>query len=135
MEPGAEYEELRDRVIDTLLSYRDPATGRRPVTVALRREDARMLGLYGDRVGDVIYATADDFGGVEHAFQLPTSKFGISSMQPILVMAGPGIRGGVRLGRTIELKDVAPTIAHLLGIPVPRDCLGGVIYQALEQGG
>ncbi|MHB8781337.1 MAG: alkaline phosphatase family protein [Candidatus Geothermincolia bacterium] len=132
VEPGAEYEELRDRVIDTLLSYRDPATGRRPVTVALRREDARMLGLYGDRVGDVIYATADDFGGVEHAFQLPTSKFGISSMQPILVMAGPGVRGGERLGRTIELKDVAPTIAHLLGIPAPRDCLGGVIYQALK---
>jgi predicted AlkP superfamily phosphohydrolase/phosphomutase len=132
VEPGGEYEEVRRQVIDLLLSYRDPVTGRRPVTLALRREDARVLGLQGDRVGDVIYAADDEFGGFEHAYQLPTSRYGISSLRSLLVMAGPGIRRGERLGRTIGLEDIAPTIAHLLSIPAPRDCEGGIIYQALE---
>ncbi len=132
--PGEEYEGLRSRIIDLLLSYKDPVTKERPVSLALRREDARLLGLRGGRVGDVIYAAADAYGGFEHAFQLPTSRFGISSLRSLLVMAGPGIRRGVRLDRTIGLEDIAPTAAHLLGIPAPAQCEGGIIYQALEGG-
>ena len=29
--------------------------------------------------------------------------------------------------------DVAPTLAYLLGIPVPRGAEGGVVYEALEE--
>jgi predicted AlkP superfamily phosphohydrolase/phosphomutase len=132
VEPGREYEALRNYIIDLLLSYNDPVTGERPVSLALRREDARLLGLYGERVGDVIYATGDAFGGFEHGFQLPTSRYGISSLRSLLVMSGPGIIRSLRLNRTIGLEDIAPTAAHLLGIPPPAQCEGGIIYQALE---
>jgi hypothetical protein len=32
----------------------------------------------------------------------------------------------------VRQVDIAPTISYLLGIDVPRDAEGGVIYEALE---
>ena len=56
VEPGEEYERVRDQIIHALLSLRDPVTGKPPVALALRREDSQLIGLGGDRTGDVIYA-------------------------------------------------------------------------------
>jgi predicted AlkP superfamily phosphohydrolase/phosphomutase len=55
VEPGAEYEEVCNRVIQALYALRDPETGVCPVAVAVRREDAEQFGQYGDRVGDIVY--------------------------------------------------------------------------------
>jgi arylsulfatase A-like enzyme len=32
----------------------------------------------------------------------------------------------------VRLADVVPTLCHLAELPVPKDCEGAVIYQALE---
>ena len=36
------------------------------------------------------------------------------------------------LKRNLSLVDVTPTICHVMKLPVPRDCEGAIIYQALE---
>ena len=129
--PGEEYEQVIDQVIDALYSYRDPQTGRRPVSLALRREDARLLGLYGDKVGDVIYAFDPRFDD-EHGSVLPTARFGVGDLRGLFIMAGPGVKQGGVIERTIRLTDYVPTICHLAELPLPEQCEGGVIYQALE---
>ncbi|MHB1414111.1 MAG: alkaline phosphatase family protein, partial [Chloroflexota bacterium] len=53
VEPGAEHAAVVRQVIDALYSYRDPHTGLRAVSLALSREDARLLGHHGERSGDV----------------------------------------------------------------------------------
>ena len=58
VDPGKLIEEVRTRVIDLLIDYRDPATGQRLVNLALRKEVCPSLGLWGDRVGDVIFTQA-----------------------------------------------------------------------------
>ncbi len=131
VEQGEEYEEVRDKVIRALYDYTDPETGRKPVSVALRREDARILGLYGDTIGDIVYALDPKFGG-EHGNFLPTVEEGIGSMRGLLIMVGPGISRGLTVERTVWLTDIAPTISYLAEIPIPRDAEGAVIYQALE---
>ncbi|HIQ04874.1 MAG TPA: hypothetical protein EYH31_04160, partial [Anaerolineae bacterium] len=55
VEPGEEYERVRDQVIDTLYAIRDPESGKCPIALALRKEEAGFLGQWGDRVGDVVY--------------------------------------------------------------------------------
>jgi predicted AlkP superfamily phosphohydrolase/phosphomutase len=55
--PGKEYEKVCKKVITTLYSIRDP-NGNCPVSFAMHKNEAKMLGLYGDRVGDVIYGIA-----------------------------------------------------------------------------
>jgi len=54
VEPG-DYEKLRDEIICTLLSMRDPRTGDCPVAVAARREDLDSIGANSPSFGDVVY--------------------------------------------------------------------------------
>ncbi|MDA8216250.1 MAG: alkaline phosphatase family protein [Dehalococcoidales bacterium] len=50
----------------------------------------------------------------------------------LVVLDGPGIRRGAVVERPVELADVAPTVCYLAETPVPAECEGGIIYQALE---
>jgi hypothetical protein len=59
----AGYELLRSRVIDLLRDLRDPASGQRLVVRAVRREEAAPMGLWGDRVGDVVYWMSPGYSG------------------------------------------------------------------------
>lgn len=49
-----------------------------------------------------------------------------------IALAGPGVKKGAFLKRTIGLEDVVPTLCYLAELPVPADCEGGIVYQALE---
>jgi len=47
------------------------------------------------------------------------------------IISGTGIRSGYSITGSISIIDVAPTIAHLLGLPVPGDWSGRVITEVL----
>lgn len=126
-----DYEKVQQQIIDALLTYVDPATGRRPVALALSRRDARILGLAGDRVGDVVYAVYPWFGA-QHGQILPTAEYGMGKLKSLLVMQGPGLKKNHRLERTCWLPDLVPTLCYLMDWPVPETAEGAVIYQALK---
>ena len=127
----ADYEETQRKIIDALHAYTDPETGRHPFTLALTRADAEMLNLWGDLVGDVVYALHPGFDGA-HGKQLPSTSFGIGGQHSTFILTGAGVRKGVALRRQVRSVDVAPTIAYLLGVPMPANVEGGVVYEALE---
>ena len=52
-------------------------------------------------------------------------------MEGILVASGPAFRTGAT-PRSAELLDIAPTVLHLLGIPVPADMDGRVLAEILD---
>jgi len=126
-----DYPKVQQQVIDALLSYVDPHTGQRPVALALSKQDARILGLYGDHVGDVIYALYPWYSG-QHGNILPAAEWGIGSLKALLTFTGPGIKKGYCLERTCNIIDIVPTICYLLDLPVPAQAEGSVIYQALK---
>jgi len=126
-----DYEKVQYQIIDALLSYVDPATGKRPVALALPKKDARILGLYGDGIGDVIYAVYPWFGS-QHGQALPTAEWGVGSLKGLLVINGPGIKKGHRLQRTCGLTDIVPTICYALDLPVPETVDGAILYQAFK---
>ncbi|MDO8684108.1 MAG: alkaline phosphatase family protein [Armatimonadota bacterium] len=133
VEPGEEYEKIRTQVVNLFYDYTDAETGKKPITLAVRKEHAMLFGLYGEGVGDVVYAIEPEF---EHAHgqELPTSKYGIGSQTSLLVMAGPGVKKNHVVERPTALTDIVPTLSYLTGFPVPKQAEGGVIYQALEEG-
>jgi len=126
-----DYSKVQDEIIKALYDYTDQKTGLKPVIFALKKEDARILGLYGDRIGDVIFALRGEFGG-QHGAHLTTVSYGIGSLKGLLIMAGPGIKEGYKLERTVWLMDIVPTICFLAEFPVPKDAEGSIIYQALK---
>ncbi len=126
----ADYDAVCDEIIRVLYDYTDPKTGNKPIAFALKKNDARIIGLYGDYVGDVVYGIRADVSG-EHGRQLPTGQYGVGDMHGLFIMAGPGIKKGLELDRTVWLTDIVPTICYLTGFPVPAQAEGAVIYQAL----
>jgi arylsulfatase A-like enzyme len=52
-------------------------------------------------------------------------------MEVILIAAGPAFRTGAA-PHDAELLDIAPTVLHLLGVPVPDDLDGRVLTELLE---
>ena len=54
-----------------------------------------------------------------------------TSLSPIFIAAGRGIKPGLKTNRVIREVDVAPTVAALMGVPYPEECEGAPIYQIL----
>lgn len=126
-----DYEKVQQQIIDALLKYVDPKTGKRPISLALSKQDARILGLYGDSVGDVVYAIYPWFSG-QHGNILPSAEWGVGSLRGLLSFTGPGIKKGLRLERTCNLIDIVPTICYLMDLPLPATVEGAVLYQTFK---
>ena len=134
VEPGEEYEAVRDQIIEALYDYVEPETKKRSFSLVLKREDARIIGLHGPRVGDIVYALHTQYGH-EHGQGLSTARFGRGSLESIILLAGPGIKQGFKHEGMTGIQDVVPTLCYMADIPFPQGCEGAIIYDALEDPG
>ncbi|KUO65054.1 MAG: hypothetical protein APF84_07410 [Gracilibacter sp. BRH_c7a] len=61
--------DLETQIISDLYSYRDLKTGKRVVALAMRNQDAAILGMSGPECGDIIYFKEESYN-VVHADSL-----------------------------------------------------------------
>ena len=131
VDPEDQYE-LEEQIMTDLYGYRDPETGKRVIALALRNRDAMLLGTGGPKAGDIVCWTAEGYNYV-HADQLSTTwGEGNTSVSPIFIAAGPGVKAGYKTTRIIREVDMAPTAAVLGGVRMPAQCEGAPVYQILE---
>ncbi|MBE6111951.1 MAG: nucleotide pyrophosphatase [Peptococcaceae bacterium] len=130
VEPEDKYE-LERQIIDDLYNYRE--NGKRIINLALRNKDAVLLGLSGERAGDIVYFLEEGFNRL-HGDSLPTTEgyFG-TSVSPIFAAVGKGVKAGYTLERQIREVDVAPTVAAILGVRQPAQADGAVVHQLLAE--
>lgn len=129
----SEKDELVNKIIDDLYNYRDPHTGRRVVALAFKNRDAAMIGMGGDLCGDIICFMDEGFN-IIHMDSLATQRgYFDTSVSPIFIAAGPGIKEGCTTERVIRQVDVAPTLAALGGVRMPHECEGAPAYQILTE--
>ncbi len=126
-----DYEKVQREIIDALITYVDPLTGKRPVAMALTKQDARLIGLYGDEIGDVVYAIYPEFGG-QHGPILPTASWQYGRLNVLFLLHGKGIKKGYHLTKPCHLVDLIPTICYSTGLPIPDGTDGAVLYSAFE---
>ncbi len=143
VQPGAEYEALRDQIIAALPELTDAATGARPIRRVWRREEL-FHGPYLERFPDLIVEAeyADVFKphgayqGADAARQLTPAELGqiwitgCHRSNGIFIAWGPDARPGGQV-QGAALIDIAPTALHLLGQPVPVEMDGHVLTKAL----
>ena len=131
VDPADKYD-LEERIISDLYNYRNEE-GNRIVAVVLRNKDAALLGMDGDECGDLIYWLSEGCNRV-HGDSLSTYQgCHDTSVSPIFIAAGPGIKAGYTTTRMIRQIDVAPTMAILAGVRMPRECDGAPMYQILTE--
>ena len=126
-----DYEKVQQEIIDALYAYVHPKSGRRPIALALSKRDARILGLHGDGIGDVVYALYPWFGS-QHGQMLPAAEYGLGSIKALFTFTGPGIKQGHRLQRNAWITDLVPTVCYLMNWPLPEEAEGAVLYQIFE---
>lgn len=132
VEPEDRYA-LEEQIITDLYAYRDPANGKRVISIAMHNKDALLLGVSGPECGDVVYFTAEGYNKI-HADSMSTQiGYAGTSVSPIFVAAGPGIKSGCVTERVIRQVDVAPTMAVLAGVRIPAQCEGAPVYQILTE--
>jgi len=152
--PGTEYSNTVERLIDMLYDIKDPKTGLRPISFALKNKESEFIGLSGERVGDVIFAANPVYAidnrvkvdgdlfedlkvafrdGSIHGAQLPSIDLGEQgTMKTVFIAHGPNIKKGYIRKKPINVIDIAPTIAHALEIPTPKDSDGNILYDVFE---
>ena len=126
-----DFESVQKQIIHALTTYVDPATGKQPFALAVTRENAEMLNLWGDLVGDVVWAVHPEFDAC-HGRHLPAVSLGIGGQHTVFIINGAHVRSGAALQGQARSVDIAPTLAYLLGVPQPRDAEGRVIMEAIE---
>ncbi|MFR6291197.1 MAG: alkaline phosphatase family protein [Peptococcaceae bacterium] len=130
VEPEDKYD-LEGEIIAKLYSLRDEK-GHAKVALALRNKDAVLLGLGGPECGDIVVLQAEQ-NLMDHGDGLSTAiGLNHTSVSPIFVAAGKGIKENFKTTRYIREVDVAPTIAWLTGLRMPRECEGAPAYQIIE---
>lgn len=131
IEPEDQYD-LENEIIAKLYSLRDEK-GRPIISLALRNKDAVLLGLGGPECGDIVVFQAEH-NTHDHGDSLSTFKgLNHTSVSPIFVAAGAGIKENFKTDRVIREVDVTPTIATLLGVRMPDQCEGAPVYQILKE--
>lgn len=129
VDPADKYQ-LEKQLINDLYSYRDQ-TGERIVNIVIRRKDAALLGLNGEGCGDLIYFVEEGHNRIHGDSLSTTHGYFDTSVAPIFIAAGAGLKQGYTTSRVIRQVDVAPTMAALLGTRMPAECEGAPVYQIL----
>lgn len=133
MDPKDKYE-LEEQIITDLYNYR--YNGKRCIALAMRQQDAALLGLKskdGDSsIGDIVYWLTEGFNRV-HGDSLSTYVgLADTSESPIFVIGGRGVKQDFYTDRVIREVDVAPTMAVLAGVRMPAQCEGAPVYQIID---
>jgi predicted AlkP superfamily phosphohydrolase/phosphomutase len=143
VEPGTEYERLRDEIAERLCELQTPE-GERLVAAVHRREEL-FDGPELEKIPDLVVEFRDYawLGKGNLTERTPTiwdhvtirahpsqTYAGSHRGDGIFVLAGPAGRAGAEVDAGI--MDVAPTLLYLLGEPVPAALEGRLLSEALD---
>lgn len=132
VDPKDKYE-VEEDIITALYGYRDKETGHRVVALALHNKDAVLLGLGGPESGDIVSFVAEGYN-FDHGDSLSTTwGEGDTSVSPLFIAAGKGVKEGYYTERMIRQIDFAATVAVLGGVRMPHQCEGAPVYQIFTE--
>jgi len=134
VEPGEEYEKMRDSVIELLRECKD-VDGSSVFEDVFRREDI-YKGQFVNAAPDVVaipaagYAVLGKRGAAGAVISDPEPGMipGAHSPKGILLLAGPGT-ANEDISSGADMCDVLPTILHWLGLKLPRGFDGCVLHK------
>jgi len=144
----AEYRALTDFIIEKLGELKDPRTGK-PIIARVYRRDEIFHGPFSGEGADLIldWWSEDSLFSTEPSFAKDRDKppvmirehrpsedsewGGTHRLNGILIGRGPVLKTAAEI-ENAQLIDVAPTLLHLLGVPVPEDMDGKVLTSAFR---
>jgi len=137
VEPGAEAERILNEIEQGLRQLKAPGE-ERELEVQVWRKEEIYSGPYLEEAPEMIIAL-DDFRtnvmaemGAGALFDSNPRWSANHRPEGIMVVAGPGIRSGYKT--EAQIVDMAPTVLHMLGLPVPSTMDGSVLEALFAPG-
>jgi predicted AlkP superfamily phosphohydrolase/phosphomutase len=147
VEPGKEYEALRDVIIEELEKLTCPYTGEKIVERAYRREEL-YSGDYVHEAADILVMWNGYTARLSHTSKGPDyikklSKSELEKLEAnlqhnaehwlngIFLAWGPNVKPGTKIDNA-HIMDLAPTALFAQGVPVPKDMDGKVLTDIFE---
>ena len=146
VEPGEEYDRLRDEIREAALELVDPETGKPLLSAVHRREDL-FHGPQLEKLPDLVfefdrYAWAGKGNLMKRTptiwddtIKMPESGnetyVGTHRHEGIVAVMGPSAAANGKIAST-NIQDIAPTILYLLGEAVPLDFEGRVLEEVID---
>jgi len=134
--PGQEYESLREQISSRLRRLKDPETDEFVIEKVYKKEEI-YNGPRIDILPDIVlipkpgYMIFDEYEfAADSVITQAKAVSATHKLNGILLMSGAGIKKGKAL-QDVSIMDVAPTILHLLGLPIPREMDGRVLEEVL----
>ncbi len=140
VQPGAEYDRLRQEMMDRLGQLTDPVTGEAVVEAVYRREEV-YSGEQLEHAPDIVFMPRrlEYFGFGEYEFGsnqiVEPMKRGISGthrMNGIFLAYGDNIRPGATPDKA-HITDLAPTILYMMGLKPPDHMDGRVLQEIFQE--
>jgi len=138
VQSGPEYDAIVSDLISRFSEVRDPRTGKKLVARAARGTDIYPNAGPNVVLPDVMLVPVEGYNCsadiVDAIPEAAPEEEGMHHPSGVLVMGGKGIQPR-RNGLQPTLVDVAPTILHALGLPVPMDMDGRVLQEVFTSPG
>ncbi|MHC4474162.1 MAG: alkaline phosphatase family protein [Planctomycetota bacterium] len=148
--PGQEYEQVRERIVNGLLNERDPENDE-PVVDSVYKREELYHGENFEKAPDLV-VTFKDMGYVPRPSYTVAPSVVLRTIprgdleklesntranarhltNGILLMRGKGIRQGHKIDGA-HIMDLAPTILYVMGLPVPTDMDGKALETAFDE--
>ena len=140
VQPGKEYQAVKEEIAERLRNLRDPDTGE-PIVADVYLREAIYHGPHLDRAPDIMFLpnASGLFAGSMTGFSSNRWIFknsvwpGHHCMEGILLARGEWFKKGKRI-QGARLIDLAPTILHVLGNKIPADMDGRVLTDLFDEG-
>jgi predicted AlkP superfamily phosphohydrolase/phosphomutase len=125
----ADFEKVRDQMMDALGSFIDPKTGHKPVKTIYKREEI-FKGRYAETAPDILLEPAERYSLTHAKTALEDADWisGDHRIEGVIVAAGPNVKP---FEQPPLLIDLAPTILAALGAPASIEHTGRVLHEVV----
>jgi predicted AlkP superfamily phosphohydrolase/phosphomutase len=125
----ADFERVRDELMDKLANFVDPETGKKPVKEIHKREDV-FKGKFADQAPDILMVPAEQYSLTHAKSSVEKADWLAGDHRPegVIVAAGPNVKPFEIEPR---LVDMAPTILAALDAPAGIKHTGRVLHEVV----
>jgi len=131
------YENVREEIMNKLKHLKDPETGEYVIKKVWKKEDI----YFGDKLDiapDIFFMLSDKYqvrSGLSitepFSYKIIENNSG-HALYGIFLGYGPNIKNGIKI-QNAKIYDIAPTILHIFGMPIPRDVDGRVLKEIFRE--
>ena len=135
VEPGEEYEKVRDDIIAGLKKVTDPQAGA-PVGFQVFRKEEVYHGKHVDLAPDILIVPDKYYPSsfkADSEWSIPALSGG-HVRQGLFMAYGPDIKSSGQKINNLRIYDITPTVLHMFGLPVPDDMDGRVLTGIFREG-